>query len=115
MHHLSTEEQARRKDITQAGVAQEAIDKLAELEAVGASSSDVFIENGYSLSHVLDVALSEEKRIVHDLQRMPSKDVTSAYLVVQDVKTKYAIAEFVPAPAPEPIPGELGEGKKTIP
>lgn len=94
MHDLSTEEQARRKDISQAGVAQEALDVLAALPE-GTSPSEVFTEHGYSLSHVLKPAISEELRIVEELRSKPSKDVSSDMLNVSDVKTKYEISEFV--------------------
>lgn len=91
-----TAEEARRKDPTQANVAQEAIDCLEELEATGRSSSEVFIVYGYSLSHVLKLALQDENSIVNQLRRMPSAEVVAQYLDVNTVKTKYGIAEFEP-------------------
>lgn len=99
MHNLDQSEQTRRKDISQTGVAQEALDVLAALPE-GASPSEVFTEHGYSLSHVLKPALAEEHRIVEELLVKPSKDVASDMLVVKDVQSKHEIAEFV---APEPV------------
>lgn len=100
MHDLDPAEQARRKDITQADVAQEALDKMEELEAEGRSPSEAFTEHGYSLSHVLKPAIAERQRIARELRVKPSAEVASDILDVATVQTKYAIAEYV---APEPV------------
>jgi hypothetical protein len=103
MHNLSKAEQAKRKDITQAGVAQAALDKLEELEAEGLSSSEVFTEHGYGITGVVIPAQAEVERIKAELKSKPSKDVASTILDVVAVKTKHGIAEYVP-PEPEPEP-----------
>ena len=94
MHDLNKDEQARRKDITQEGVAQEALDTLETINTVSGSSSDVFIEHGYSLSHVLKPAIVERVRVVSELKQKPSKDVESNILDVAAVKVQFSIPEF---------------------
>lgn len=95
MSTLSKAEQARRKDINQSGVAQEALDKLEELEADRKSSSEVFTEHGYSLSHVLKPAIKERARVVEELRTKPESEVVSDILDVAAVKSKFAIPDFV--------------------
>jgi len=101
------DEEARRKDLTQAGVAQEALDALEEIEARNGSSSEVFTEHGYSLSHVLKRAQKEEKRIAEELQRKPSKDISSEVLDVAAVKAKKGIPEWVKPTEPKGKSKEL--------
>jgi len=96
-HAARTAEEARRKDITQADVAQEALDALEEIEERGGCASEVFTEFGYSLAHVLKPAIKEQARIVAELQTKPSKDVQSDILDVKAVQTKKGIPEWTPA------------------
>lgn len=102
------DEEARRKDKTAPGVAQEALDHYYELLAEGRSPSEVFETYGYSIEHVLKPALAEENRIRTQLAIMPSADVQDGLLDVADVKALYSIPEYVPPvveePEPEPIP-----------
>lgn len=93
-------EKARRKDITQEGVAQEALDVLEEIDARDGSSSEVFTVFGYSL-RVLKQAIAERERIQRELAVKPSKDVSSEILSVAEVKAKYEIPEFKAEPIPE--------------
>lgn len=88
-------EKARRKDPTQPGVAQEAIDCVEELLAAGRSPSEAWTTYGYSLQHALKPAKAEEKRIVAELLVKPSKDVTSSILDVAAVKVAKEIPEYV--------------------
>ncbi|KKL05967.1 hypothetical protein LCGC14_2600740 [marine sediment metagenome] len=99
---ISEAEQARRKDISRANVAQEALNMLETLAVKRWSSSRAFTVHGYSLSHVCAPALEEEQRIIRELATKPVKDVESAILKVTDVKTKHNIPDYV-APAPEPV------------
>lgn len=94
-------ERARRKDPTQPGVAQEALDCLAYLKAEGRSSSEAFTEYGYSLSAVCRPALAEQERICSELRRKPPSAVTSALLDVRAVQAAHSIPDFVPRPEPK--------------
>lgn len=94
-------EKARRKDPSRPGVAQEAIDCVAELMADDRSPSEAWTIYGYSLTHALKPAVEEEKRIVAELLIKPSKDVVenpAVPLKVVDVQAKYSIPEFKAAP-----------------
>ena len=93
---LSQAEQTRRLDITQPGVAKEALDVLAEIEARHGSSSEVFTAHGYSPKAVAEAAIREERRVIAELAVKPSKDVLStafSAVEVKEIQTKYAIAE----------------------
>lgn len=101
---ISRAEQARRKDIHQTGVAQEALDVLEALAAKGWSSSEAFTTHGYSLSHVCKPALREEERILSELAEKPLAEVESSVLAPADVKTKYNVPDYVgPKQAPESV------------
>lgn len=105
-------EKAKRKDPTQPGVAQEAIDCVEELLAAGRSPGEAWTVYGYSLSHALAPARNEERRVVQQLQTKPSKDVApnpACPLDVSYVKAKHAISEYVAPTKPEGKP--LGEPK----
>ncbi|KKN87428.1 hypothetical protein LCGC14_0258830 [marine sediment metagenome] len=99
-------ERIRRRDPSQPGVAQEALDCLAELKADNRSTEELH-RLGYSYRSTLKPAQNEEKRIQRDLGRMLSKDVQenpAVALKVADVKGKIAdFVEFVPK-AVEPAP-----------
>jgi hypothetical protein len=102
------DEEARRKDKTAPGVAQEALDHYYELLAENRSPSEVWTTYGYSIEHVLQPALADENRIKMQLAMLPSADVQGGLLDVADVKALYSIPEYVPPvveePEPEPIP-----------
>lgn len=93
-------EKARRKDITQEGVAQEALDVLDEINARSGSSSEVFTVFGYSL-RVLKQAIAERERIQRELAVKPSKDVKSSILDVSQVMAMHGIKEWVKPVEPE--------------
>mgnify|MGYP001088437194 CR=1 FL=1 len=101
MHNLNSAEQARRKSIEQAGVAQEALDCLEEIDARHGSSSEVFTEHGYSL-RLLKASIAERERIKRELAVKPSRDVASEILDVKAVQAKHEIPEFKAKPAPIP-------------
>ena len=100
------DEEARRKDITMGGVAQEALDVLDDINARNGSSSEVFTpladgtQYGYSL-RLLKAAIAERERIKGELRVKPSKDVASEILDVSAVMTKYDINEFKAEVIPE--------------
>ena len=101
-HYL---EKTRRKDPSQDGVAQEALDCLEELKAQGRSTEELWTVYGYSPVNVVKEAQKEEQRIIRELHEKPSKDVEQnpkVKLVVADVKTKHNIPEKVVEPA-EPV------------
>ena len=107
-------EKARRKDPSQPGVAQEALDCLAELKGEGRSTAELWEQYGYSIRSTVRPAVAEETRLVRELAVKPSADVVvnpAVKLVVTDVKTKYSIDEYV-APVVEPV--EPTEPKEII-
>ena len=100
-------ERARRADPTQPGVANEALDALADCKANKRSTEELH-RLGYSYHSTVKPAQNEEKRVVQQLKSKASKDVTSPFFSAEEVgqvMTKHDIAEFKPkAVEPEPIP-----------
>ena len=89
-------EKARRKDPSQPGVAQEALDCLEYLRA-NKLSTDLLHKYGYSHRSTVKPALREEARIIAELKCKPSKDVEenpAIALKVADVKAKNKIDEY---------------------
>jgi hypothetical protein len=109
-------EKARRKDPSQPGVAQEALDLLDELKADDRSSAELWEVYGYSPRHVAKKAQKEEKRLIAELRSKAFGDVQESAEVAlkkADVKAKHGIPDWVPAPDP-PGPPETpatGNGK----
>lgn len=89
-------EKARRKDPSQVGVAQEALDLLDECLSSGCSTAKLH-SYGYSMRSTVMPAVAEEQRIIKELAEKPSADIeesTEVALKVADVKAKYSIAEY---------------------
>ena len=93
-------EHNRRQDPSIPGVAQERIDAEAWLVSQKRSPAEADNIFGYSATWVTKPAKAEEKRIVRELGKNPSADVTSSMLDVGKVMVAKGIKEFVPEPEP---------------